>query len=479
MNRPAPAPSSVTRARVLLVGLFALAGLAFSSWLARVPTVRDQLGLSTADLGVLLLVGSVGSLLTVTVAGGVLQRHGTRRVLLASTALLATALVLLGVAPGAGSRALLAAGIFVNGVAVALGNVAINVESGRVERAVGRTVIPQFHAAFSVGAVAGSGLGALASALGVPVVVQLPATAVLVVVWRLASLRDVVLPATPAERAARAGTGTPAPDGPPRARRGGGALRAWREPRTLGVGVVVLAAALSEGSANNWLALAVVDGFASPEHVGGAVLGLFVAAMTVVRLLGTRLLDRWGRVGVLRASGVLSVLGLATFGLAPTLPLAVVGVALWGAGAALAVPVGMAAASDDPVRAAGRVAVVSAFASVASLAAPPVLGLAAEHVGARHALLLVLVAMLVSVLVAPVVRPRPPVAVPGVTPRVTGGLPADAPGTAPGAAVDVVRPDAPGARRHDGGPRRGRPAPGRPALPRTPRPRRTPRGADR
>lgn len=469
MNRPAPAPSSVTRARALLVGLFALAGLAFSSWLARVPTVRDQLDLSTADLGVLLLVGSVGSLLTVTVAGGVLQRHGTRRVLLASTVLLASALVLLGAAPGAGSRALLATGIFVNGVAVALGNVAINVESGRVERAVGRTVIPQFHAAFSVGAVAGSGLGALASALGVPVGVQLPLTAVLVVVWRLASLRDVVLPATSSERDARAVT-----DAPARARhaRGGGALRAWREPRTLGVGVVVLAAALSEGSANNWLALAVVDGFASPEHVGGAVLGLFVAAMTVVRLLGTRLLDRWGRVAVLRASGVLSVLGLATFGLAPTLPLAVAGVVLWGAGAALAVPVGMAAASDDPVRAAGRVAVVSAFASVASLAAPPVLGLAAEHVGARHALLLVLGAMLVSVLVAPVVRPRLPVAVPGAAP-------AAPPASVPDAAVDVVRPDPPGARRHVGDPRRGRPGPACPDLPRAPRTRRTPRGAAR
>jgi MFS family permease len=190
------------------------------------------------------------------------------------------------------------------------------------------------------------------------------------------------------------------------ARRIGSALGAWREPRTLLVGVVVLAAAFSEGAANNWLSLAVVDGFTTSESVGGAVLGLFVASMTAVRLLGTRLLDRFGRVAVLRASGATSTVGLLTFGFAPSLPLAGVGVVLWGLGAALAVPVGIAAASDDPTRAAGRVAVVSAFASMASLVAPPVLGLAAEHVGARHALVLIVAAMLTSVAVSRTVAPQ-------------------------------------------------------------------------
>ena len=79
---------------------------------------------------------------------------------------------------------------------------------------------------------------------------------------------------------------------------------------------------------------------------------------------------------------------------------------LWGFGAALAVPVGIAAASDDPMRAAGRVAVVSSFASVASIAAPPLLGIAAESIGARHALVLIAVAMVVSVLLAGRVAPE-------------------------------------------------------------------------
>lgn len=172
-----------------------------------------------------------------------------------------------------------------------------------------------------------------------------------------------------------------------------------------------MSAALSEGSANDWLALAVVDGFEQTEAIGAAMFGVFVGAMTMVRLLGTALIDRYGRVVVLRASGVVSLLGLVLFGFAPTLPLAAVGIMAWGFGAALTVPIGIAAASDDPLQAAARVSVVSSFSSTASLAAPPLLGLAAEAMGARHALLLITVSMVTSVLLARVVRrqeePRP------------------------------------------------------------------------
>jgi len=384
------------------MGLFALTGITFSSWLARIPTVRDALDLSTAELGGILLIGSLGALVTVTFSGIIVQRWGSRTGMLAATFALAAGYVLMGVGPTVGSVALLAVGIFLNGVAVALGNVPLNVESSRIERAMGRTVIPQFHAGFSIGAVVGSGLGAAASHADVSVALQFSVVAAVAVVWRLASLRGVVLDDAITPRPVRR---VPAPGAtvaarPVGRRRIATALDSWREPRTLLIGVVIMAAALSEGSANDWLSLAVVDGFDQTEAVGGAVLGVFVGAMTVVRLLGTRLIDRFGRVAVLRVSGVVSVAGLLLFGFAPSLTLAGVGVVAWGFGAALAVPIGIAAASDDPLRAAGRVAVVSSFASVASIAAPPLLGIAAEVTGARHALVLIVVAMLASVLLS-------------------------------------------------------------------------------
>ena len=409
-------PAAVARARRLLIGLFALNGLMYSSWLARIPAVRDALGLSTAELGVVLLAGSVGALVTVTLSGALVTRYGGRVGLLLSSVGFAFAFALIGLGPTLGLVPLLALGVFLNGVSFALGNVPLNVETAAIERRMRRTVLPQFHAAFSIGAVLGSLLGATAARLGVPLIVQFAATAIVGTVWRLASIRGAVLESQPvrplgADVAADA-TGDPA--APRVAVRTRSAFGAWSEPRTLLIGVVIMAAALTEGSANDWLSLAVVDGFRRPEAVGAAVFGVFVASMTGVRLLGTRLIDRWGRVAVLRVSGVVSFAGLAVFGLAPRLEVAVLGVAAWGLGAALVVPIGIAAASDDPTRAAGRVSVVSAFSSMAALAAPPLLGLVAESVGARHALLLISVAMVASVSVARVVA-RPVVA--AVPPR--------------------------------------------------------------
>ena len=134
-------PPAVSRARWLLMGLFGLTGIIFSSWLARIPSVRDLLDLSTSELGLMLLIGSLGALLTVTFAGMVVQRFGSRTSLLLSTAVLAVGYVLMGVGPTVGSVPLLGVGIFLNGVAIALGNVPLNVESARIERAMGRTVI--------------------------------------------------------------------------------------------------------------------------------------------------------------------------------------------------------------------------------------------------------------------------------------------------------------------------------------------------
>jgi len=170
---------------------------------------------------------------------------------------------------------------------------------------------------------------------------------------------------------------------------------------------VVLAAALTEGAANDWVSLAVVDGFGT-EHVTGAVaFGLFVSAMTAMRLFGTPLLDRFGRVAVLRLCAGLAGVGLLVFGLADQLWLALLGVVVWGAGAALGFPVGMSAAADDPLRAAQRVAVVSTIGYSAFLAGPPLLGLLAEHVGYRHALLVILVPVALGLLVTGAARPLP------------------------------------------------------------------------
>ena len=123
--------------------------------------------------------------------------------------------------------------------------------------------------------------------------------------------------------------------------------RAWLEPRTLLIGVVVFAAAFTEGTANDWIGVALSDGYGMPRWAGVLGFAVFLTAMTAGRLLGTRVLDRRGRVPVLRALFVAAVVGclLVVFG-GPAL--AFVGAAVWGVGASLGFPVGMSAAADEP-----------------------------------------------------------------------------------------------------------------------------------
>jgi MFS family permease len=375
---------------------FALFGVLGTSWMSRLPSIRADLGLTAGELGALLVVGGAGTLAAVTVTGVVVARLGSRTTLVVATAGNVLGFGLLAAATLTGEVALFAVGACVNGICGALVNVPININAAAVERAVGRAVLPHFHAAFSVGAAAGALVAAAFAWTGTPVAVQLAVVTGVVTVARLL----LVVPAT-ALGPERTGSG-------PQAHRGAGArgaLGAWREPRTLLVGLVLLAASLSEGSAGTWLALAVVDGFDARESLGAVAYGTFVGAMTVVRFAGTGLIDRFGRVAVLRASGASALVGLLLFGLAPTLPLAWLGIVAWGCGAALANPIAISAASDDPVHAAARVAVASSFSTVAMLAAPPLLGLLADTVGVRTALLAITGAVVLSLALAGQVRP--------------------------------------------------------------------------
>ncbi|MFH5822037.1 MFS transporter [Georgenia sp. AZ-5] len=386
-----------TRAAWATFVVFALNGLVFANWASRLPAVRDALGLSPAQLGVLLLVGSLGSVVALPLTGALVQRVGTARAVVGAATVNVAAFALVALAVGAGEAAWLAPALFVAQMGIAGWDVAMNLEGGAVERTLGRSIMPRFHAGFSLGTVLGAGLGALAAWAEVSVTAHLISVYAVIWVALLVSLRWFL----PDDAAAH-----PRPDGhADRRARLRHAFGAWREPRTLLIGVVVLAAALTEGAANDWLALAVVDGFAQPDAVGAIFFGIFVAAMTAVRLVGTELLDRYGRVTVLRLCTAVAGVGLLLFTLSPGLPGALVGAVLWGAGAALGFPVGMSAASDDPLHAAPRVSVVSSIGYTAFLAGPPLLGLLAEHVGYRAALLAIVVPLLAGLLVVPATRP--------------------------------------------------------------------------
>lgn len=376
----------LTRPRRAVLAAFAMNGFAAASWVSRVPAFRDHFALSDAHLGLVLLSVSAGAVLALPTTGAVVARIGTTTTVRAGCLVTAVGLALMGLAPAVW---MLVVGMVLTGVGSGSWDVAMNVEGAEVERLAGRSVMPRFHAAYSLGTVAGALLGVGLTAAHVPTAWHLVAVAVVV----LAATQTAVAGFLPADTSSQAHPGGAAvfPRRP---------FAAWRETGVLAIGLLVLCFAFAEGTANDWLALGMVDGHRVPNAVGVAAFALFVSAMTAGRVFGTHLLDRHGRVVVLRATAGCAVAGvlLVVFG---TLPLGMVGALMWGVGASLGFPIGMSAGGDEPAHAAARVSVVSSIGYTAFLAGPPFVGFLAQHVGVLHALLSVVVVLAAGAFLAP------------------------------------------------------------------------------
>ncbi|MGE9806959.1 MFS transporter [Janibacter sp. G1551] len=381
------------RARLAVFAVFALNGAGFATWAARIPDVKAGLGLTAGQLGIVLLFLSVGSLAGLPLSGRIADRIGPAATVRFGGAVWTVGLLVaaLGVTVFA-SPTVLAVGLAAVGFGVGVWDVSMNLEGAAVERRLGRAIMPHFHAAFSAGTVASTLVAAALSWAGVSVGVHFAVGGVLIAAGMLVAVRgflgrdgDELTPEDP---------GAPAPVAP---------RSAWLEPRTLLIGLVALVAAFTEGTANDWIAVAFVDGHGLPPWAGVLAFATFLGAMTTGRLIGTALLDRFGRVPVLRALLVMAAVGtlLVVFG-SPAL--AYVGAAIWGLGTALGFPVGMSAAADDESRAAARVSVVATIGYAAFLAGPPLLGFLGDHHGVLRALLAVGALIVPALLVLPAVR---------------------------------------------------------------------------
>ena len=200
------------------------------------------------------------------------------------------------------------------------------------------------------------------------------------------------------------------PDEPTEDTKASSALRAWKEPRTLLVGLFTLAFAFGEGAANDWIGVAMIDDRGTEHAVGTLALATFLVAMTTGRWVGPHILDTYGRVPTLRVMTVIALVGLAIFIFVGSVWLAFIGVLLWGIGISLGFPVGMSAGADDPAMAAPRVSVISSIGYCAFLGGPPLIGFLGEQDTVLHALIAVMVTLVIATAVTSSIRPLVPAA---------------------------------------------------------------------
>ncbi|EGT6498675.1 MFS transporter [Salmonella enterica] len=377
---------------------FFLPGLLMASWATRTPAIRDILSVSTAEMGAVLFGLSIGSMSGILCSAWLVKRFGTRKVIRTTMTCAVGGMVILSVALWCASPLIFALGLAVFGASFGAAEVAINVEGAAVERELNKTVLPMMHGFYSFGTLAGAGVGMALTALSVPPNIHIILAAAVAIAPIFIAIREIP-----------DGTGKNASEDAHLQEKG---LPFYRDIQLLLIGVVVLAMAFAEGSANDWLPLLMVDGHGFSPTSGSLIYAGFTLGMTVGRFTGGWFIDRYSRVTVVRASALMGALGIGLIIFVDSDWVAGVSVILWGLGASLGFPLTISAASDTGPDAPTRVSVVATTGYLAFLVGPPLLGYLGEHYGLRSAMMVVLALVILAALVAkavakPVSTPQP------------------------------------------------------------------------
>jgi MFS family permease len=313
---------SLRQSRFAVSIFFLIGGTAIAVWGVHIPEVEKRLGISHSVTGSIILAFGLGGFLAMQAMGWVIDHYGSKNI----TALGAVATGLGLLLPAfANDVASLAVGIFILGMSVGVLDVAMNANGVAVERQYGRSIFSSLHAMWSVGGIVGAFIGGVALSLGSPMWLTFCLTgAVMVflamVLWRwLAQDKPATLPErgkkSSGNKANRKALGT-----------------------VLWVGLLSCFAAIAEGSAVDWSALHLHTVLGA--SVGEAALGVgaFSAAMAISRLLGDRLVDRFGRFNVVCYGSLLASSGIAMATLATSTFFGVLGWTILGIGISGVIP---------------------------------------------------------------------------------------------------------------------------------------------
>jgi MFS family permease len=383
-----------------VTAFFAFDGFVFATWAVRIPAVKAATGASPAELGVALLGVSGGAIATMALSGMLCRRFGAVRVLLAGAVWLSLALLLPALARSAVALGL---ALVVFGIGYGCVNVAANTVAVDVVAALRRPVMPSFHAAWSLGGLAGAAIGgllaprlsplphfAIATILGLAVTVvagrvllttALPAAGAAPAEGDPAAVNDEIGSGTAGSRAAAAAAAAVARD----------RAHVWRV--VLLLGVLAACAAYGEGSISDWGALR-LRGLGAGAGLAAIGYAAFALAEASGRLAGTWLLTRFGQRAVLVSGGLATCAGMLCAALAPSIPIVVAGFALAGLGVANAFPAAMTRVGV--LAGPHGVAIASTLGYGGFLLGPPLIGFLASAVGLGPSLTTVSVLALVG-----------------------------------------------------------------------------------
>lgn len=387
------------RARVAVAALFLTNGALFANLIPRYPEIKDTIGIENAVYGLAVAAFPAGAILAGLAAAALIRRFGSAKVAVAGTILTGLGTVAAGLSP---SIVAFTVSLFLTGAVDAITDVAQNAHGLRVQRRYGRSIINSFHAVWSIGAVLGGSMAAGAIALDLPIGVHLGISAVVFSAVSVTALR-FCLPGRDEVTEDGAAADTEALRAP---------LRPALSPRTvfvlLALVLIAIAGTVVEDAGNSWAALYLSESLHSPAALAATGYIALVGAQFVGRLIGDRLVDRFGQRAVARAGGLIAAVGMGLALSFPTIPGTVLGFAAAGLGVATLVPAAMHEADELPgLRPGTGLTIVSWLMRLGFLLSPPVVGFVADASELRIGLMVVPIAGVLVVVLASILRARP------------------------------------------------------------------------
>jgi MFS family permease len=386
------------RARLAVSALFLTNGALFANILPRYPEIKSALGLDNVGYGLAIAAFPAGAIAAGLLAAVLIRRFGSARIAVIGTILTSLGLLSAALAP---SGLLFAVALLIGGASDAITDVAQNAHGLRVQRRYGRSIINSFHAIWSIGAVLGGGMAAVAIALQLPLGVHLGISTAVFGIVALVALR-FCLPGRDDEVEADA-VAEPAEVGE--------TLRRGVSPRTvfviIALTLIAMAGAVAEDAGNSWATLYLGESLGAAAAIAPLGFIALVGAQFIGRLLGDGLTDRFGQRAVARVGGLIAAVGMGLALAFPSVPGTILGFAAVGFGIATLIPAAMHAADELPgLRPGVGLTIVSWLLRLGFLLSPPFVGYIAENESLRAGLLVAPVAALVAVALAGVLEKR-------------------------------------------------------------------------
>lgn len=387
MTTAATVRETAVRSRNSIKLVFLVHALATGSMFTRIPDIQLGLGLDEGTLGAVMIGQPIGAILMFLVASRIVERVGTRWLLVAGLPLLAVGVLSMALAP---SPAALFAAFFGFSALFAITNVAMNVEADRVEAATDKRLMNTCHGLWSIGQLAAVSIGAVARGLDVPPAIHF---GLFVPLTLLAALL-VVLPMREAQARAHSQG----------ARR---TLMAFPTLATLMLVGFALAGALLEAASRNWSVIYMRDSFSAPDWVDTLTLPAFVGATALGRFFADGVIARFGPARVARLLAIVALVGVVVIVTAPIPEVALFGFLLVGLGVCVSFPLTTSAAAQLGDRPSSEnVAALTMTTQIVLLGAPALLGAVAETFGIRMTFAIVAPMVLLSIWLARYLAPQ-------------------------------------------------------------------------